>query len=635
MPKSDTWPGGVAMESVSSMDSAGSCDSVISVNSGFSEDSLEHLSAEERACLTYLEETIESLEVEEDSGLSNDEPDSRRTSAKMAQLSSSVGHTRVDDVPSFKHDDSGREQSFLSCGVPTPLLLANGVPSLPSSIAQPKTPEVPTEPASTARKVEHCAPNQATETQMAVAGNNSKDVKMSVDLDLQPETLSATQTDMLNSATVGGGDNNLDSVSRDTKLYSSDVNLGLIPPPSDFMDEPGPQPELVEEKELPLSAGTSGRSPSTRTDLEDLHKKASIKKTPVSSPVPQDPSSKPPVEVPDSPSVPASPSAALSNPLTEAAEPRCPPAVAPKPKKLPSNIILKSHKAPVAGSDNNPGHSVSASSDRVLLDPQRVRMEALRKLGLLKSEEADSGPALSPKLSPKSRRSWAAPPSPISTAPSLTPTPPSTPSPALVINPAPAPVPVKSPTPGAIPPPATSIASAAIAAPDILPAPAAFSDHTEPLPSHTEPPSVAVCEQTPRSLATPKGTSIKSATLERSGLGLSSYMTSQQSSASSEVGQGAVADHGLSQLRNTRPRPASLGSGQDFSCVQGKGLQPGQPTCQDPDTRRSPPTSAAPQATGDSQKLPRSHGISVLICPQAKNGEDRREALKKLGLLRH
>lgn len=33
MPKSDTWPGGVALET-SGMDSAGSCDSVVSANSG-------------------------------------------------------------------------------------------------------------------------------------------------------------------------------------------------------------------------------------------------------------------------------------------------------------------------------------------------------------------------------------------------------------------------------------------------------------------------------------------------------------------------------------------------------------------------------------------------------------------------
>ena len=37
-----------------------------------SDDSMEHLSAEERACLLFLEETIESLEMEEDSGLAND-----------------------------------------------------------------------------------------------------------------------------------------------------------------------------------------------------------------------------------------------------------------------------------------------------------------------------------------------------------------------------------------------------------------------------------------------------------------------------------------------------------------------------------------------------------------------------------
>lgn len=48
-----------------------------------SEDSMEHLSAEERACLMYLEETIEALEVQEDSGLSNDEPESLSQSGKL------------------------------------------------------------------------------------------------------------------------------------------------------------------------------------------------------------------------------------------------------------------------------------------------------------------------------------------------------------------------------------------------------------------------------------------------------------------------------------------------------------------------------------------------------------------------
>lgn len=51
-----------------------------------SEDSMEHLSAEERACLMYLEETIEALEVQEDSGLSNDEPESVAHTEKMSGL---------------------------------------------------------------------------------------------------------------------------------------------------------------------------------------------------------------------------------------------------------------------------------------------------------------------------------------------------------------------------------------------------------------------------------------------------------------------------------------------------------------------------------------------------------------------
>lgn len=50
---------------------------------------MEHLSAEERACLMYLEETIEALEVQEvqeDSGLSNDEPDPLLQADKMGQM---------------------------------------------------------------------------------------------------------------------------------------------------------------------------------------------------------------------------------------------------------------------------------------------------------------------------------------------------------------------------------------------------------------------------------------------------------------------------------------------------------------------------------------------------------------------
>lgn len=403
---------------------------------------------------------------------------------------------------------------------------------------------------------------------------------------------------------------------------ASEIDLSLIPPPSDFRDDPGPPPQLEKAKNPPSSAGVSKNKPGAIVDLEQLRQRASVKTTSVSSPVTQEPADK----LPELSPLAVSPGPQMSPP-PEAIEPRSPPAVAPKPKKLPANIILKSHKT--AAADGNSGHSVPTSSDRVLLDPQRVRMEALRKLGLLKSDEVDSGPVLSPKLSPKTRRSWAAPSSPIS--PAALHTPPTTPSYARVNSPSPAAVSPSGPSP-----------APAVRPPVIVPAPAAFSDPGGLMlsdnelsavkdvsgatvnlqvntPPHTPPALV-------KQLTPPKA--VKSATLERSGLGLSSYMASQESS---EADQGMNVKLSPRQLRNNRPRPASLGSGKEFSSAQAEGSQVGHPASKEPDLRRSLPAS---QHSGDSQKLPRSQGISVLICPRAENGDGRREALRRLGLLR-
>lgn len=63
-----------------------------------SDDSLDHLSAEEKACLLFLEETIEALDTEEDSGMSNDEPDQLPNSAnlgtKLADPSASMNKSK-------------------------------------------------------------------------------------------------------------------------------------------------------------------------------------------------------------------------------------------------------------------------------------------------------------------------------------------------------------------------------------------------------------------------------------------------------------------------------------------------------------------------------------------------------------
>uniref|UniRef100_A0A3B4Z0X6 Specifically androgen-regulated gene protein-like n=1 Tax=Stegastes partitus TaxID=144197 RepID=A0A3B4Z0X6_9TELE len=121
MPKSDTWPGGTGLERMNGMDSAGSCDSVVSANSAFSDDSLEHLSAEERACLMFLEETIESLDTEEDSGLSNDEPEQLPSHGNLA-------NKLADLSVSMKNVDVKPVQSYL---VPTPFVLASS--SIPTT----------------------------------------------------------------------------------------------------------------------------------------------------------------------------------------------------------------------------------------------------------------------------------------------------------------------------------------------------------------------------------------------------------------------------------------------------------------------------------------------------------------------
>ncbi|XP_042348632.1 specifically androgen-regulated gene protein isoform X2 [Plectropomus leopardus] len=563
---------------------------------------MEHLSAEERACLMYLEETIEALEVQEDSGLSNDEPDAGFHTDKMGRL-------RVNDISSFKSDDQKSESGsrVLTVG----------------------------------DKAEHLAPNHNLEPQFSPGpAANMKYFETSENFVTQPEPpvtesdgkIHPTATELCVTKDEDGNLKIVPSASlcTDQSTATSDMDVGVIPPPSDFRDEPAPPPQSQRVKDLLTSAGSSVNKPGGPIDLELLRQRASSK----SFPVIQEPPNKPPDL-----SLPAASSGPPTGPPPEPTEPRSPPAVAPKPKKLPANIILKSHKAAVA--DGNSSHPVSASSDRVLLDPQRVRIEALIKLGLLPAD-ADPGPAFSPKLSPKTRRSWAAPPSPVSPAASHTPpSTPSTPSYTRVSSPSPAPVPLQAPAP--VPPPDTSPAPAVLPI-EFLPAPPAFSDPVESPLSESELSAVkdaseaAVNAQinTPplippaavNHLTPPKVIGVKSATLERSGLGLSSYMASQDFS---EGSQGVNGERSPSQLRNTRARPASLGSRKEFSSAHGEGLQIRRATSKESDVHRS---LSGPQHSGDSQKLPRSQGISVLICPRSENEEDRREALKKLGLLR-
>lgn len=118
----------------------------------------------------------------------------------------------------------------------------------------------------------------------------------------------------------------------------------------------------------------------------------------------------------------------------------------------------------------------------------------------------------------------------------------------------------------------------------------------------------------------------KSNTLERSGVGLSSYMAStkeQSVKTSSSLGKMSFIERlAPSFLRSSRPRPVSLGTGKDFAGLK----EPGQVEQEKTSKQRSHLLQSFPRP-------PRS-SVSVKISPKGATDENRREALKKLGLLK-
>ncbi|KAF7658494.1 hypothetical protein LDENG_00012240 [Lucifuga dentata] len=342
MPKSDTWPGGTGLE-MTGMDSAGSCDSVVSANSGFSDDSLEHLSAEEKACLMFLEETIESLDTEEDSGLSNDEPDQHpgpgNIATKMADLSASMsksmlnGSLQPDSQDPIRDNASDRKpkQNYL---VPTPLVVASSssysVPSSNTGFPATKKP---------------CSKPQFS--------------------------TSSSKPGLQKSQQHGAA------------KVPMKVNVMVIPPPTK------PRDFAVQTVE-----GPSPRGPLSYEALVHLRRSASAKKTPLCPTIDhtidlaQPPTATREGNYPNHRNLTRSPSEPSKS------KPR-PPTVAPKPKMIPPSISVQIQNEAV---------SDSTYSGRHVADPQKVRMEALQKLGLLKDKQPENY-AVSPLSPPKSHSS--------------------------------------------------------------------------------------------------------------------------------------------------------------------------------------------------------------------------------------
>ncbi|XP_030637545.1 specifically androgen-regulated gene protein [Chanos chanos] len=649
------------MDSLTNADSAGSCDSVISLNSAFSDDSLGYLSAEERACLIFLEETIESLQADDDSGLSHDEQDQLRHSQETNPLQDhSINESQSDGVLKVNSDQDeadDKKRKRLSCLVPTPLLLATGgvnvLPKPSGSVTDPRPGAAEENPGVPAMFSDPAPPTTDELTEEATGSEemtNHEDAELATPTNFPFPTPTSLSS---NTCEVDGApkENPQDVGSIPFHRWVSS-EMALIPPPSDFMDGPvgdseppdfvpalppenklppqsqpersetlapraldtpaeedapaapevdrppeedaaalpvvdrpaeedAPGPPVVDrpaEEDAPAPPVVDRPAEETKvhraeslkasgvlsdSDLEKLRKKASVKKVPpaTDSQSNTDHSSLP-LSSTDTPPVTHS----------ENSELRSPPSVAPKPKKLPPNIILKNQKT----QDSKSGHLPVSAGERVIMDPQKVRMEALRKLGLLKNDEVDSGPIPSPSLSPKCHRHRASPTSPSGRS-SLTELPPgdSAQSPSLPSEPGPD-------TP-------TCTADAGRVSPLILRQ-----------------------ERKPEKTLVVKSPSPTNA-----------HQDNNLDKISVELSPG--------QLRKTLIHPPSPSDMKDTGNHQG--LTQAELLKRDIGTRVLP---AAPPTLphSDSSKEPRSHGISVVISPHSQNGENRREALKKLGLLR-
>ncbi|KAK1799979.1 hypothetical protein P4O66_006130 [Electrophorus voltai] len=318
MPKSDTCPDGVTIETTKEMDSGESCDIT-------SNDGLQDLSAEEKACLMFLEETIQSLDME-DSSQSNDGaksfPASGNTSndgaenfpppgyvaTKIANLSASMDRSKHKDVPEHYSDEPGmigsaKHNEILNYLVSTPLVLANSgayIPPKPGTAASQKK--------------------------------------------LPPKLETAYKSDKPRQGGIH---------------VPSEGNVAVLPPAVPIKDGSERGQELqVQSKCVSLSNECVVQLPKC---VSMVKKHESEKQNSGSRGTPEARSSK-----------------------------SSPPAVAPKPRNIPSHIAVFSHKGTISPNAESNIHSLLTSpGSRGMMKPDKARLEALFKLGLLKEKESE------------------------------------------------------------------------------------------------------------------------------------------------------------------------------------------------------------------------------------------------------
>lgn len=604
MPERELWPERPGSEPVTCIGSWDSMTSTTSSRSG-STDSYDFLSAEEKECLLFLEETIGSLDTEADSGLSTEESEQDTTPQSPRALPllqpAPQGHPKEIVAQQRLEPRRATQSSFPALPEPQGLGFRSGSYSLPRNI--------------------HIGRNQNLRKSTTQTNSHLPEEPKRVTPDPREEQLSQSREPSQDPAGF--------------QEAALDLDTALIPPPEAFRDA---QPEQCGEDSLPTGPGEKTPTPQLLTSLSPQKRKETS-----SEAMSQKADDKGSTGAPGQPR----PLPAMSSQNARAVDASVPPGrdpnaqvaplTGPKPRKLPPNIVLKSsrssfHSEPQPWlsrhSEAAPGDSGLVSSS--LQEQRKARKEALEKLGLPQDQEKPSPHLSKPTSSIRLKGTGTQAPSPApAPAPALAQPAPQVSAAVPAAGKASAPAPTRGPSPMKALAPALAQGStpgkvfipAQEAPPGKVPAAKSM-----PIPILRAPGVSNPLTLQESSIPGLRQMNFKSNTLERSGVGLSSYLSAEKdpsSKASTSLGKDSSFLNKISPnvLRNSRPRPASLGTGKDFAGIQVSKLA---------DHEQSSKRLSYQGQSRD--KLPRPTCVSVKISPKGIPDEHRREALKKLGL---
>ncbi|XP_007431512.1 specifically androgen-regulated gene protein isoform X1 [Python bivittatus] len=574
MPKKDLWVGIAEPDPTPIVDSAGSCESVISNNSSSLEMSgsgYDYLSVEEKECLMFLEETLHSLDTEADSGLSTDETEAVEPSKLPRTWPTRDIPKELDPeyLEKNKRIDP-KDNTSLSGSIPA-VILSPGHHSLPKNINAKNT-------------------VQASKIFVAEAAETNAD-----DLKTLPQ-LHSTSWGSSKQGTLNIP-NELPEITTQGRV--SELESVVIPPPEPFQDQRqshiiiGYEPIHAESGatshyEFKRNQGVTEEYEARAVQQElspEMMETATGKESYLKSVSPKcnKKSSEQIISHQETDHKHILEESQLDSSFKQG------PPTAPKPRKLPPNIILKTSKSNVVSLNVDPTHKIKVSlpsSGRpraatgdfsmektyaLQKEQGRARREALEKLGLpLDNEKNPDDQVIKTSVYSKPRET-----SCTGSTENLN-----------------------------------------------------MNDITLNKKSVQQSNQIDGKDVQPTEISIPsvKQANFKSNTLERSGVGLSSCISSGKEGQQFKNNKISFLNKITpSFLRNNRMRPASLGTGKDFVDLKENKLH--NVELDKNYERRSYPLQHP-------SKLPRPPCVSVQITPKGTTEEHRREALKKLGLLK-